>query len=206
MRKTMICAYFTENVFRIITSDAEEMRGLNKKDAKYAGENVWKYAVDNARLKAEDVFNRVNQHGITSLNEKFLVIGADTIVTYAGTIYGKPKDKEDAKRILKELSGKTHSVISGVVIITNLDKNDSSQEKFDTQFYASTEVEFDVLDDNVIKAYVDTGEPMDKAGAYGIQALGGTLVKKINGDYYNVVGFPLNLFCTTVKSIFENVI
>ena len=202
----MICAYFTENVFRIITSDAEEMRGLNKKDAKYAGENVWKYAVDNARLKAEDVFNRVNQHGITSLNEKFLVIGADTIVTYAGTIYGKPKDKEDAKRILKELSGKTHSVISGVVMITNLDKNDSSQEKFDTQFYASTEVEFDVLDDNVIKAYVDTGEPMDKAGAYGIQALGGTLVKKINGDYYNVVGFPLNLFCTTVKSIFENVI
>ena len=202
----MICAYFTDNVFRVITSDAEEMRGLNKKDAKYAGENVWKYAVDNARLKAEDVFNRVNQHGITSLNEKFLVIGADTIVTYAGTIYGKPKDKEDAKRILKELSGKTHSVISGVVIITNLDKNDSSQEKFDTQFYASTEVEFDVLDDNVIKAYVDTGEPMDKAGAYGIQALGGTLVKKINGDYYNVVGFPLNLFCTTVKSIFENVI
>ena len=202
----MICAYFTENVFRVITSDAEEMRGLNKKDAKYAGENVWKYAVDNARLKAEDVFNRVNQHGITSLNEKFLVIGADTIVTYAGTIYGKPKDKEDAKRILKELSGKTHSVISGVVMITNLDKNDSSQEKFDTQFYASTEVEFDDLDDNVIKAYVDTGEPMDKAGAYGIQALGGTLVKKINGDYYNVVGFPLNLFCTTIKNIFANVI
>ena len=79
-----------------------------------------------------------------------------------------------------------------------------NQKKFETQFHAVTEVEFDNLDDSIIEAYVNTGEPMDKAGAYGIQALGGTLVKRINGDYYNVVGFPLNLFCRTIKGMYTD--
>ena len=115
------------------------------------------------------------------------------------------EDKEDAKRILNELSGKTHSVISGVVLISNDEtKADPSEKKFETQFHAVTEVEFDILDAAIIQAYVDTGEPMDKAGAYGIQALGGTLVKRINGDYYNVVGFPMNEFCRTIKHMYSS--
>ena len=189
----------------MIPSDAEEKHGLDKKDTKYTGENVWKFAVDNARLKAEDIFSRAIQKEIPNVKEKILVIGSDTIVTYNNKIYGKPRDKEDAKRILNELSGKTHSVISGVVLISNDGvKNEPNQKKFETQFHAVTEVEFDTLDDSVIEAYVETGEPMDKAGAYGIQALGGTLVKRINGDYYNVVGFPLNLFCRTIKYMYTD--
>ena len=192
----------------MIPSIAEE--NLDKNDVKYAGENVWKYAVDTARLKAEEVFNRLAKTEASNkdthiLKDKFMVIGSDTIVTYDNQIYGKPKNKEDAKRILKVLSGKTHSVISGVVIISNQQSNSINHVKntCETEFYAETEVEFDNFDDAVIQAYVDTGEPMDKAGGYGIQALGGTLVKKINGDYYNVVGFPLNLFCRTIKQMYK---
>jgi len=192
-----------EKCFHVVTSDAEEKFGLNKNDTKYGGESVWKYAVDTARLKAEDVFNRAIQNTIPNLNETFMVIGSDTIVTYDGTIYGKPKDKEDAIRILKELSGKTHSVISGVVILCNHTKDESTKNKIEHQFHSVTKVHFDDLDDKVIKAYVETGEPMDKAGGYGIQALGGTLVKRIDGDYYNVVGFPLNLFCKTITNIYQ---
>jgi len=192
-----------EKCFHVVTSDAEEKFGLNKNDTKYGGENVWKYAVDTARLKAEDVFNRATQNTIPNLNETFMVIGSDTIVTYDGTIYGKPKDKEDAIRILKELSGKTHSVISGVVILCNHTKDGLTKNKIEHQFHSVTKVQFDDLDDKVIKAYVETGEPMDKAGGYGIQALGGTLVKRIDGDYYNVVGFPLNLFCKTITNIYQ---
>jgi len=132
-----------------------------------------------------------------------VVIGSDTIVTYDGKIYGKPKDKEDAIRVLKELSGKVHSVISGVVILSNHTKDGQSQKMIEHSFHAVTKVEFDDLADDVIKAYVETGEPMDKAGGYGIQAIGGTLVKRIDGDYYNVVGFPLNMFCKAVTNIYR---
>ena len=79
--------------FHIVTSDAEEKNGFSKNDAKYSGENVWKYAIDTARLKAEDVFKRATQNSIPNLNESFMVIGSDTIVTYDGKIYGKPKEK-----------------------------------------------------------------------------------------------------------------
>merc|ERR1712226_47044 len=140
-----------EKCFHVVTSDAEEKFGLNKNDTKYGGENVWKYAVDTARLKAEDVFNRASQNTIPNLNETFMVIGSDTIVTYDGTIYGKPKDKEDANRILKELSGKTHSVISGVVILCNHTKDGSTKNKIEHQFHSVTKVQFDDLDDKVIK-------------------------------------------------------
>ena len=201
------CFYSTEKCFHVIPSVAEE--NLDKSDPKYEGENVWKYAVDTARLKAEEVFNRLIQKKTSNetslmpiLKDKFMVIGSDTIVTYKERIYGKPKDKEDAKRTLRELSGETHSVISGVVIISNQTSN-HFENKLESSFYAVTEVEFDDLNDSVIQAYVDTGEPSDKAGAYGIQGLGGTLVKQINGDYYNVVGFPLNMFCRNIMNMYK---
>jgi len=189
--------------FHIVTSDAEEKNGFSKNDAKYSGENVWKYAIDTARLKAEDVFKRATQNEIPNLNESFMVIGSDTIVTYDGKIYGKPNDKEDAIKVLKELSGKVHSVISGVVILSNYTKDGPSQNMIEHSFHSVTKVEFDDLAEDVIKAYVETGEPMDKAGGYGIQALGGTLVKRIDGDYYNVVGFPLNMFCKAVTNMYR---
>lgn len=111
-----------------------------------------------------------------------IVIGSDTVVIADGTILGKPKDAEDAKRMLRMLSGKSHQVLTGVSIL--------SPDK-EVSFTASTDVEFYPLSDTQISAYVAGGEPMDKAGAYGIQGDGALLVKEIRGDYYTVMGFPI---------------
>lgn len=111
-----------------------------------------------------------------------VVLSADTVVVAQGKILGKPKDKEDACRMLRMLSGKTHTVMTGVCI-TGRGKRKSFVSKTDVTFYPLTEEE--------IEAYVATGDPMDKAGAYGIQSKGVVLVEKICGDYSNVVGLPL---------------
>lgn len=113
-----------------------------------------------------------------------VIIGADTIVVLEGNIIGKPKNEEDAFNILKTLSGKIHSVITGVCII----KANSNIKIID---YETTEVEFRNLSDDQIIRYINTKEPVDKAGAYGIQGYGQILVKKIDGCYSNVVGLPL---------------
>ena len=97
---------------------------------------------------------------------------------------GKPETKEDAKRMLKSLSGETHQVYTGVALVT---------EKGTEKFFSCTNVTFRDLLDEEIDKYVETGEPMDKAGAYGIQGLGKLLVRKIDGDYYTVVGLPVTL-------------
>lgn len=111
------------------------------------------------------------------------VIGCDTIVSLDGKIYGKPKDKEDAKRMLRELSGKTHQVYTGVSVLYDHGKEVNFAEK--------TDVTFKDLDDDMIERYIETGEPMDKAGAYGIQGEGGKLVESFEGDYDNVIGLPV---------------
>ena len=121
----------------------------------------------------------------------FGVIGADTVVALNGRIFGKPKDRDDAFRILTELSGKTHSVFTGVAVL----KSDSVKV-----FYSETKVTFDELSEEEIRDYIDSGEPMDKAGAYGIQGIGGTFVTGIEGDYTNVVGFPMGEFCHLVRT------
>ncbi|MBR4305839.1 MAG: septum formation inhibitor Maf [Ruminiclostridium sp.] len=113
------------------------------------------------------------------------VIGADTIVVCDGEIMGKPIDKDDAFRMLSKLSGNIHSVITGVCI----KKGDK-----ESYFYEETKVQFYPLSQEEINDYIATGEPMDKAGAYGIQEKGSLLVKKIDGDYFNVVGLPLSRF------------
>ena len=124
-------------------------------------------------------------------SHSFGVIGADTVVALNGKVYGKPKDKDDAFRILKELSGKTHSVFTGVAVL----KIDGVKV-----FYSETKVTFDELPDDEIWEYIETGEPMDKAGAYGIQGFGGTFVTGIEGDYTNVVGFPMGEFCHLIRT------
>ena len=111
-----------------------------------------------------------------------IVIGADTIVVHEGKLYSKPESKEQAQAFLKELSGKTHTVITGVGIFVD--------DKLRT-FSVETKVTFRELDDMLINAYVESGDPMDKAGGYGIQTAGALLVEKIDGDYYNVMGLPI---------------
>ena len=111
------------------------------------------------------------------------VISADTIVVLDGKILGKPKNEEDAFSMLSSLSGRAHEVFTGVCIIQGGKKN---------VFAERTEVIFHSLSEEEIRAYIETGEPADKAGAYGIQGKGCTLVKSINGDYNNVVGLPVS--------------
>lgn len=142
-----------------------------------------------ARQKGEDV----------ARNEpSSIVISADTIVVQNKTILGKPKNKQEAASTLRNLSGKVHSVYSGVYIL----ETDSEFRHINTlSFYERTKVTFSPLDELEIDRYIETGSPMDKAGAYGIQDdMGSLFVEKIEGDYYNVVGFPVNAFYQNLKT------
>lgn len=120
------------------------------------------------------------------------VIGSDTSVIIDNEILGKPKDKDDAARMLRLLSGKTHKVITGCAIF----KDGKS-----ISFSETTEVTFHPLSDKDIEAYIATNEPNDKAGAYGIQGKGSLLIKGINGDYFNVVGLPVAKLNKVLKMI-----
>lgn len=116
-------------------------------------------------------------------HRKSAVVGSDTVVALDGKILGKPRSESEAAEMLRSLSGRIHKVFTGVAIVCG--------EKV-TSFFEETEVEFYPLTDQEILDYVATGEPMDKAGAYGIQGRGAVLVKRINGDYFNVMGLPIS--------------
>ncbi len=140
-----------------------------------------------ARDKCLNVSKKINYDAI--------VIAADTIVFVDGKPIGKPKDKDEAFEMLSSLSGKEHEVYTGVSIIdTTLGK--------DVLFFEKTKVKFKKLCDEEIIDYIKTGEPMDKAGAYGIQNLGALFVEKIDGDYFNVVGLPVCKLGETLKKEF----
>lgn len=113
-----------------------------------------------------------------------IVIAADTVVTLDGQIFGKPRSSDDARRMLEKLSGRTHSVLTGVTLIRLPDAERRS-------FVESTLVHFTQLSAEDITRYLASGEPHDKAGAYAIQGLGGRFIPRIEGDYFNVVGLPL---------------
>lgn len=116
-----------------------------------------------------------------------VILAADTIVAIDGEELGKPRSEEDAIEMLHALSGRTHEVSTGVCLLSPT--RTGGHRSF--SFYETTSVTFYELDNATIEAYVKTGEPLDKAGAYGIQGLGRTLVRTIEGDYFNVVGLPV---------------
>lgn len=126
-----------------------------------------------SRQKAEEV---------AAAHPEQTVIAADTVVAIDGKILGKPRDTDDAVDMLRLLSGRTHSVFTGVCIIS---------DKGVCSFAEETLVEFYPLTEKQIADYAATGEPLDKAGAYGIQGIGALLVRRIDGDYYNVMGLPV---------------
>jgi len=136
-----------------------------------------------SREKAGDVARR---------HSDAIVIAADTIIVFRGRIFGKPLNRDHAKEMLKALSGNVHSVITGFTII------DAACGK-ELTGSAETKVFFKRLSDEDIEAYIGSGEPMDKAGAYGIQGLGAVLVKKIEGDFFNVMGLPLYTLAENLK-------
>lgn len=135
---------------------------------------------------------------IAQKNTDALIIGADTIVVFEDEILEKPADNPEARQMLQQLSGKTHQVQTGVALC----KVGLSHNITDTlTFVEKTDVTFGNLDSRDIKTYVAGGSPMDKAGGYGIQDdFGAIFVKRIEGDYYNVVGFPLHRFYNIMKS------
>ncbi len=133
-------------------------------------------------IKAEEVYEK-------HTGEPVIVIGSDTIVLAPdGEVFGKPADRDDAIRMLKELSGKVHEVRTGVTILSGTPGEDAPRR---ISFTSAAEVKFYDLSGEEILEYVNSGEPMDKAGAYGIQGKAFLFVEKINGDYNTVIGFPL---------------
>lgn len=140
--------------------------------------------VELAAGKAGEIYNR--EVADKRMQQDTLVIGADTIVVCDGRILGKPKDETDAAAMLKLLSGRTHEVYTGVSLRI-WQKGTTTWN----DFYEKTEVTMYPINDAEIQAYIDSREPMDKAGAYGIQGIGAKFIRKIDGDYNNVVGLPL---------------
>ena len=162
--------------FKVITSNIEEISDK---------ENVIERILDIAEKKLEQITrNNVNE----------FILAADTVVELDKNIFGKPKDREEAFKFLKLLSGKIHRVITAYVF-KNISKNILIRE------VVISEVKFFDLDDETINWYLDTGEPFDKAGAYGIQGYGRILVEKINGDYYSIMGFPISNFLENLRKI-----
>ncbi len=130
----------------------------------------------------------------TPIYEDEIIIGADTIVIYKGEVLGKPKNKDEAVKMLESLSGTVHYVVSGVCI---------KSKKKSVSFSVTTSVKMRELENCEIYAYVEKFNPVDKAGAYGIQEMAGAFVEEINGDFYNVVGLPLCKLISTLKKEFN---
>ena len=123
-------------------------------------------------------------------HDKDLIIAADTIVVVQGEVLGKPKDREDAARMLRLLSGRDHEVMTGLTVL---------QAERSRTLVETARIHFRQLDEQEIAAYIATGEPMDKAGAYGIQGLASIFITGITGDYYTVMGLPVCRLAETLK-------
>lgn len=172
-RRKELLSRLTEH-FECVVSDAQEIK-VEKSPT------PWLVVMENAALKAKDVFEN---------HKDCIVIGADTVVVYDGYILGKPKDKADAFDMLNKLQGKRHYVYTGLYIIKD-------GKEFKT--FEKTAVNFGSMTAEEIQSYIDSGEPMDKAGAYGIQGKGSIYIKSVEGDYYNVMGLPLHSLKNALK-------
>ncbi|RMF97372.1 MAG: septum formation protein Maf [Candidatus Schekmanbacteria bacterium] len=145
--------------------------------------------------RCEDFVIRIAKEKAYALSNKYpssLIIAADTVVYFKNSMLGKPSDTTEAKEMLKRLCGNRHFVYTGLCVL------DTESSKFQTDI-VSTEVYMDTLSDDEIEYYVNSLEPLDKAGAYGIQDIASLFIRKIDGDYFNVVGLPLY----KLKKIFE---
>ena len=160
--------------FKVLTADIEEIS-----DKKEISEMI----LDIAEKKLDKIAKE---------NVNDFVLAADTVVELEGRIFGKPKSREEAESFLKTLSGKTHKVITAYVF-KNISKNIVIKD------VVISKVKFYDLDDETIKWYLDTSEPFDKAGAYGIQGQGRALVERIEGDYFAIMGFPVSNFLKNLR-------
>ena len=160
--------------FKVLTSDIEEISDK---------EEISEMILDIAEKKLDKIAKE---------NVSEFVLAADTVVELEGRIFGKPKSREEAESFLKILSGKTHKVITAYVL-KNISKNIIIKD------VVISKVKFFDLDDETINWYLDTSEPFDKAGAYGIQGKGRVLVERIEGDYFAIMGFPISNFLKNLR-------
>ena len=160
--------------FKVLTSDIEEISDK---------EEISEMILDIAEKKLDKIAKE---------NTSEFVLAADTVVELEGRVFGKPKSREEAESFLKILSGKTHKVITAYVF-KNISKNIVIKD------VVISKVKFYDLDDEIINWYLDTSEPFDKAGAYGIQGKGRVLVEKIEGDYFAIMGFPISNFLKNLR-------
>jgi septum formation protein len=181
-----------------------EVRPAHVDEDVRAGEDAVAYVVRLAREKAAAVFaelmlptGKPGEAGPSTplrsaQDDKVIALGADTTVVVDGMILGKPRDAEDAARMLRMLSGRTHRVITGVAVVGAGGVEVAAEV---------TAVRFRSLSDEEIAAYIATGEPMDKAGGYAIQGMAARWIPRIEGDYFNVVGLPISLVATMLEGL-----
>ena len=192
--------------FEVITShvdeDAVEATVLSAYSEEYIHRNMYaiaeKVALAQSQAKAEAVLENVS--GNDNSEDGIIVIGSDTVVVTEDEILGKPKDENDARRMLTKLSGHTHRVYTGVAIL----KKSAGEDTQSRSFSAFADVKFhdlDALQEKEIERYIATGSPMDKAGAYGIQDEGALLIDSLSGDYYAVVGLPVSRVNRELQSL-----
>lgn len=186
--------------FEVRVSDKEEVY-----HSLIPEEIVKELALSKAENVAHDLREKQEQVKQISFDKKnnvlldTIVIGADTIVVSDGSILGKPKDEADAVRMIRSLQGRSHKVYTGVAI---LDYDDEGKRK-SVVHAVETEVFVNPMSDEEIREYAATGEPLDKAGAYGIQGRFAAYIERIDGDYYNVVGLPVSYVYRQLKEIAE---
>ncbi|GLJ52264.1 hypothetical protein SUGI_1111850 [Cryptomeria japonica] len=168
---------------------------------KSAYSNPGEYAAETAMCKAIDVTRNMLQ--VVGGKRPDLVIGADTVVELHRKILEKPEDEKDAFNMLSNLSGCEHKVYTGVSLVLSplIPDPKIGDPPVVRTFWEETKVEFANIEDVAINAYVNSGEPMDKAGAYGIQGIGGTFVKSIFGCFFNVMGFPIHRFAAEIDQL-----
>ncbi|KAH7484304.1 hypothetical protein PRIC2_003408 [Phytophthora ramorum] len=154
------------------------------------------YVIENAKQKALEVLRRVSNNKGPDTKLPTVVIGCDTVVVQDGVILEKPKDEDDAFNMLTRLSDRPHEVFSGVALFT-------AERGIDNPhlFFEKTSLVFGSLEPDDIRAYIATGEPMDKAGAYGLQGCARCFVKEVHGCSNNVIGFPVQRFCQELKAL-----
>ena len=169
--------------FDIEVSDADE---------NYVGDSPEDTVTEIARRKGRAVRDKILSEG--EKPENVLIIACDTLVYIDRQILGKPHDRQDARRMLDLLSGREHRVVSGIYLY---------HAGREISEFASTKVTFSELSEAQTERYLDSDEPYDKAGAYAVQGRGSVFVERIEGDFFNVVGLPLNLVCRIAKEEFD---
>ncbi len=169
--------------FEIIPSQVEEkMKSMEPS----------RMVMELSEIKAEDIYNRLSQEE----KELSTVIGADTVVAFEDQVMGKPQSNSEAIEMLSRLQNNTHQVYTGVTLIF---RKGPGKVPSKISFFEKTDVTMYPISSDEIAAYVNTGEPMDKAGAYGIQGRGAAFIKEIHGDYNNVVGLPIGRLYQEMK-------